>query len=194
MEVGRLVENQTVPVSKDVCREPSVQSQASCAYDGRKSALHECLSGLEVLACYRHFCLLCQFPHSWYIYRRVWCSHDEWSTFGKCCIGIAHGGSHMLPIVSFHCCFELLESSVHAFAVRYIDFRGSSPCHNDTATSRLSLELPYVLSDSLCHLPPCLAILYVVSVKTLGIVLVKSCLHRHYLLQFLPYWFNVLFL
>ena len=106
VEVGWLIENETVAVAQNVGREPSVQTEASGADDRSETTLHQGLTGLEVLACDRHLGLLCEFPHGWNVNCCVRSTHDERSTLGKGSVGVAHGWSDVLVVVSLHRSFE----------------------------------------------------------------------------------------
>jgi len=100
----------------------------------------------------------------------------------------------VLAVVVFHCLFERGESAVHLFAVRHIYLSGSRPDDNDALARVLLLELAYVLTQRLGHLPACLAVFHVVAVETFGVVLVESSLHRDDFLQLVAHGFDVLFL
>lgn len=79
VEVGGLVEHQSVAVAEDVGREPATQSETARADDGRKATLDERLSGLEILAGDGHAGLLSQLPHGGYVDRGIGGTHDEGS-------------------------------------------------------------------------------------------------------------------
>ena len=106
VEVGWLIENETVTVAQNVGREPSVQAQAAGADDRSETTLHQGLTGLEVLACDRHLGLLCEFPHGWNVNRSIRSTHDERSPLGKGSVGVAHGWGDVLAVVSLHRSFE----------------------------------------------------------------------------------------
>ena len=131
------------------------------ADDRSETALHQGLTRLEVLACDRHLGLLCEFPHGWNINCGVRRTHDERSTLGKGSVGVAHGWSDVLAVVSLHRSLESSQCAVDFHVHRYVDFSRSSPDYNDACAAVLLLEVADVLAQRLYHLPAGLAVLHV---------------------------------
>ena len=194
MEVGRFIKYKTVTVAKNVSREPTIQTKATSANDRSETALYKSLTSLEVLTSDRHLCLFGKFPHSRNINGSIRSTHDERSTFCQCCVSVAHRWSDMLTVVCLHCCFEGSQCSMDFHINWHVDFSRCSPNDNDACTSILLLEVADVLAKSFYHFPTGLAIFYVVTVKTLRIILVKSSLHWNYFFQFLAHWVDVFLL
>ena len=98
----------------------------------------------------------------------------------------------MLAVVGLHGCLKIREAVVHTLLDRHIDLGRSGPEHDQTATALLSTEATNVLPQLLDHLPTIGTIFHVVTVKTLGIVVIEGGLHRHNLLEFVAYRLNIL--
>ncbi|GFI56877.1 hypothetical protein IMSAG025_00307 [Muribaculaceae bacterium] len=79
----------------------------------------------------------------------------------------------MLFVVSLHCSFKRLQSSVNLFIYRNIHLSRCSPKHNHALYAGLFLEIADILADLLGHIPAIFAILHIVSVKTLRIIMVE---------------------
>ena len=75
-----------------------------------------------------------------------------------------------------------------------VDLGRSGPQYNYAVNTGLLLEVADVLANLLGHVPAVLALLHVVAVQALGVVLVKSSLHRLDLQQFVLNGLNVLLL
>ena len=90
MEVGRLIEHESVAVAKDVGREPATESKVTHLQYRSKTTLDERLSRLEVLAGDRQLLFLGQLPHRRNVDGGVGGSHDERSVFLQGSIGVAH--------------------------------------------------------------------------------------------------------
>ena len=190
-EVCRFVQHEAVAVAQDVCREPSVQTEASRADDGGESALYKRLSSLEVLSGYGHFGLFGHFPHGWYVHCGVGGSHDEGGSFGQCCVGIAHGGSHVLAVVCLHGGLEVGKAVVYVFVHGYVYLRRGGPDDDDAAHATFLSEAADVFAQGFHHFPSGAAALDVVAVKAGGIVFVEGGLHGNDLLQFVGHGFDV---
>ncbi len=162
--------------------------------DRRKATLDECLSGLEILAGDGHAGLLSQLPHGGYVDRGIGGTHDEGGTLCQRRIGVAHRGSDVLAVVGLHGSLEGFERAMHLHVDRHIDFGGSRPEHHDARTAMLALEVAYVLTQRLDHLPSRVAWLDIVAIEPLGIVAVKGCRHGHHLLQLVAHGQDVLLL
>ena len=76
--------------------------------------------------------------------------------------------------------------------IRYIDFRGCRPDNHYPAHPLLYLELANILTKSLHHIPTSLAVFHMVSIQTLGKVLVERSLQWLDFLQLVTHWLNVL--
>ena len=194
MEVCWLIENETITIAENIGREPAIQTEATGTDDRSKATLNKCLTCLEVLTGDRHLGFLSEFPHSRNIYSCIRSTHDERSTFGQSCIGVAHGWSNMLTVVSLHCSLKCCQCTMNLHIYRNVDFGRCCPDNNDTGTTVLLLEVADILTKSLYHLPAGLAILHIVAIKTLCIVLVESSLHWYYLLQLLAYRIDIFLL
>jgi len=192
VEVCRLVEHQSVTVSKDIGREPSVQSEVAHLEDWRESRLHQCLTGLEILAGDGHTGLLGQFPHGGNVYRGVRCAHDKGASLGERCVCITHARCHMLAVIILHGLLERGDGAVEFLLIGHIDLCRRSPNHHHAVHAGLLFELDDIIPQSFHHFPTGLAVLHVVAIKTLGIVLVKSGFQRHNLLQFVAHRLYVL--
>ena len=174
MEVGRLVEHEAVAVAENVGREPTVQPQAARADDRGESALHQRLSGLEVLAGDGHLRLFGQFPHGGDVHRGVGRTHHEGRAFGQGGVGITHRGRDALGVVGLHGRLEVGQTVVHRFVHRHIDFGRSRPEHHHALTAVVGFEAADVFAQRLDHVPARGAVFHVVAVQTRGIALVES--------------------
>ncbi len=177
-EVSGFIEHKAVAVAQNVGREPSRQTQVAHADDGRETALDQCLTRLEVLACNRHFGLLGQLPHGGNIDRGVGSTHDEGASLGQCSVGIAHRGCDVVSVIGLHGSLEGLDGAVILHVGSDIDFGRCGPEHDDAVNTCLCLEVADVLADLLGHVPAILALLDIVTIQTAGILLVKSGLER----------------
>ena len=154
-----------------------METEATSADDRSETALDESLTSLEVLTSDRHLGLLGELPHSGDIHCGVGGAHDERSTLGEGCIGIAHRRSNMLAVVGLHGSLKVGKMIVNLLAYGYVDLGRCCPEHNDTGATVLLLEVADVLTKCLNHLPTSLAVLHVVAIKTLCVVLVEGSLH-----------------
>lgn len=78
--------------------------------------------------------------------------------------------------------------------IRNINLCGSGPDHHNAGAVVLGFEIADVLTDLLHHVPTGSAVLDIVAVEALGVVLVKSDLHRLDLLQLITHRVDVFLL
>ena len=83
---------------------------------------------------------------------------------------------------------------MHFHVHRNIYFCGCSPEYDNTGTSFFCLEITYILTKRLDHVPTCLTVFHVVAFKSFCKVLVECSLHRNNLFQFVLHRVDVLFL
>ena len=89
----------------------------------------------------------------------------------------------MLLVVGLHCSLEVGQSVVARLVNRHINLSRSGPEHNHAVHTLLLLEVADILAELLYHFPAGLAHHDVLAVKTLGVVVVESSLHRNDFLQ-----------
>ncbi len=100
----------------------------------------------------------------------------------------------MLLVVSLHGLFEVGESVVYVFIGSYIYFSRSGPEHYNTVAAMLFLEVADIFAESFYHFPAGLALHDVITVKTLCVVVVESCLHGDNLFKLVLYGKDIFFL
>ena len=100
----------------------------------------------------------------------------------------------MLTVVGFHGSHQGVELAMDRLVIRNIDLRGSGPDHHNAGAIVLGFEIADVLTDLLHHVPTGSAVLDIVAVETLGVVLVKSSLHRLDPLQLITHRVDVFLL
>ena len=59
MEIGWLVKNQTVSITKNISREPAIDTQTTGTEDWCETTLNQCLTSLEIFTTNRKFGLFC---------------------------------------------------------------------------------------------------------------------------------------
>ena len=100
----------------------------------------------------------------------------------------------MLPVVGLHGSHQRVELTMDGLVVRNIDLCGSSPDNHDAGAVVLGFEIADVLTNLLHHIPAGSAVLDIIAVETLGVVLVKSSLHRLDQLQLITHRIDVFLL
>ncbi len=100
----------------------------------------------------------------------------------------------MLLVVGLHGCLESLKCAVILHIDGHVNLGRSGPEYYYALYTLLLLEVADVLAELLYHLPAGLAGHDIVAVETLGVVVVKSGLHGHDLLELVLYRLDVLFL
>jgi len=78
LERFRIVKDFSVPVTKDICREPAIKPDQSCLEAGGEDRFHQSLSRFEILPAYWHFVFVGEFKQGGNIDRQVRRSVGEW--------------------------------------------------------------------------------------------------------------------
>ena len=100
----------------------------------------------------------------------------------------------MLAVISLHGVLEIGKLIVNLLVDGHVDLGRCSPENNYTLATLLCFEVADVLTQRLNHLPTGERGLHIVTIKTLGVVLVEGGGHGHNLLQLFTHRINVLLL
>ena len=110
----------SVTVTKDIGREPSLNTQQAGAECGCKGTLHHGLAALEILAYNRQTLFLGELKECGNIYAHIWSTHNERATLHKCGVCINHAWRQMFAVIGLHGSLKAGKCAVNLFVARCV--------------------------------------------------------------------------